>query len=73
MTFDIFAEVERDIKRPLREGERVVLAGLFLGLQLPKDRRKRKRCARNALQEARRGENEGEGGNYRPSSCSSKK
>jgi hypothetical protein len=50
MTFDIFAEVERDIKRPLREGERVVLAGLFLGLQLPKDRRKRKRCARNALQ-----------------------
>jgi hypothetical protein len=54
MKRDIFAEVERDIKRPLRKEERTVIAGLFLGCQLPEDRRKRKRCARTALQEASR-------------------
>ena len=53
MMRDIFAEVERDIKRPLNEVERVVIAGLFLGHQLPEDRRKRKRCAQRTLQEAR--------------------
>jgi hypothetical protein len=56
MTRDIFAEVERDIKRPLRERERDAIAGLFLGCQLPADRRKRKRCAQKALQEARQAE-----------------
>jgi hypothetical protein len=53
MTRDIFAEVERDIKRPLLEREREVIAGLFLGHQLPEDRRKRKRCAQRALKEAK--------------------
>jgi hypothetical protein len=50
MTFDIFAEVERDIRRILSEGER-----------LPEDRRRRKRCARNALQEAKRTEMQAKG------------
>jgi hypothetical protein len=54
MTSDIFAEVERDIKRPLSDGERAAIGGLVLADRLPKNLRKRKRCLRRARQEAYR-------------------
>jgi hypothetical protein len=58
----IFAEVERDIKRPLRVEEHARISGLFLANLLPADRRKRKRCARRALEEARQAEGKANGG-----------
>ncbi len=48
MTRDIFAEVERDIKRPLSDRERAAIGGLFLAGLLPREVRKRKRSLRRA-------------------------